>query len=410
MVKMFATRKEAEHWADENERSIRMAGLPLTIDDLKKVTVGNIVRRYLEEKTPQKASAEREEIVLKRLLLKRDISHLSLASISGQKKYAYGYIADRLKDTWRGKSITPRTVRREINSIQHVFEVAREEWGYTNLANPFRDIHVKGSMHRRRRRLEIGELEKLEAACKQCLGLNKYYVRLAIHLAIETGMRLQEIFNLTWADVNLETRRIEIRKSKTDYLSDFEGRTIVMTRYSLFCLMQLVDHLELKRKDVDKRIFPMEKEAFKQAWANLVKRAGINPSGEERRRLTFHDLRREAGSRFDEAGLTKGEHDLMMGHTNKDMTSLYIHGNLEAIEEKIDRYSFKGEYDKIVAEAKANDMKPGAYIRNLVVMTMVMARLRQEENIPLQVLLDTMKGDALKDVNVSNVVPFRSSK
>jgi hypothetical protein len=100
----------------------------------------------------------------------------------------------------------------------------------------------------------------------------------------------------------------------------------------------------------------------------------------------------------------------MMGHTNKDMTSLYIHGNLEAIEEKIDRYSFKGEYDKIVAEAKANDMKPGAYIRNLVVMTMVMARLRQEENIPLQVLLDTMKGDALKDVNVSNVVPFRSSK
>lgn len=42
-------------------------------------------------------------------------------------------------------------------------------------------------------------------------------------------MRLQEIFNLTWQDIDFDNRRIEIRKSKTDHLSAYEGRTIVLT-------------------------------------------------------------------------------------------------------------------------------------------------------------------------------------
>jgi hypothetical protein len=44
----------------------------------------------------------------------------------------------------------------------------------------------------------------------------------------------------------------------------------------------------------------------------VKKRAGIDD-------LTFHDLRHEAGSRFDAMGLTKGEQDMMMGHANSDI-------------------------------------------------------------------------------------------
>jgi hypothetical protein len=83
----------------------------------------------------------------------------------------------------------------------------------------------------------------------------------------------------------------------------------------------------------------MTKGAFKQSWADVCKRAGISD-------LTFHDLRREAGSRFDEAGLTKGEHDLMMGHAGTDMTSLYIHGDLNRIQDKLDRYTLDGNTEK----------------------------------------------------------------
>ena len=68
MVKMFKTKPEAERWATEQERTIRLTGLPLTIDDLKKHTVGDIVCRYLKEVTPTKGSRVSETAVLKKFL------------------------------------------------------------------------------------------------------------------------------------------------------------------------------------------------------------------------------------------------------------------------------------------------------------------------------------------------------
>ena len=292
----------------------------------------DIVRRYLKDITPQKGCAVSETTVLNKFL-RRDLCRKSLAYIS--KQDAWKYIDERLKEKWCDKPITPRTVRRELNTIQHVFEIAKERWGYTNLVNPFRGIEIKGSMHRRKRRLNPGELSKLEEACKDCRGLNRFYVPLAIYLAIETGMRLQEIFHLTWQDINIDKRRIEIRKSKTDHASEYQGRTIVLSIMAGMLFNWLGSHLDLSwgehgHYNSKDRVFSMTKDAFKQSWSDVLKRAGIED-------LTFHDLRREAGSRFDEAGLTKAEHDLMMGHANGDMTSLYIHSDLERIQEKLDR-------------------------------------------------------------------------
>jgi integrase len=340
LVKMFKARSEAEHWANEQERNIRLAGLPLTTEDLKKHALGDIVRRYVSEITPTKGCRVSETAVLTKFL-ERPICSKALAYVNRQD--AYQYVSDRLKETWKVKHgkgdprpITARTVRREINSIQHVFEVSREQWGFSNLGNPFRALKIRGSMHRRKRRLKDGELQKLEQICEKCRGLNRYYVPLAIYLAVETGMRLQEIFNLTWQDIDIEKRRIEIRKSKTDHLRGDEGRIIVLTIGAQSYLISLRFSLQANRRfQKTDRIFPMTKRAFQQSWTDVLKRAGITD-------LTFHDLRREAGSRFDEAGLTKGEHDLMMGHANRDTTSLYIHADLKSIQNRLDRYVFDG--------------------------------------------------------------------
>jgi integrase len=340
LVKMFKTRAEADLWANEQERSIRLAGLPLTTEDLKKHTVGDIVRRYMNEITPTKGSRVSEAAVLNRFL-QHPICAKALAYVTRQD--AYQYVSDRLKATWKVKHgkgdprpITARTVRREVNSIQHVFEVAREQWGFNNLPNPFRALKIKGSMFRRNRRLKEGELQKLEEVCRHCRGLNRYYVPLAIYLAVETGMRLQEMFNLTWQDVDIKKRRVEVRKSKTDHLTGIKGRTIVLTLGAKSYLSSLAWSLRANRRfQKTDRIFPMTKGAFQQSWKDALKRASITD-------LTFHDLRREAGSRFDEAGLTKAEHDLQMGHVNRNMTSLYIHADLKSIQDKLDRYVLGG--------------------------------------------------------------------
>jgi len=318
----------------------------LTVAALKKHTVGEIVRRYLTEKTPLKGCSVSETSVLNKFL-RHPLCSKSLAYIS--REDAYKYINERLKEIQKGmKPIQPSTVRRTITSIQHIFETAKEEWGFTNLQNPFRGIRIKGSMRRRKRRLEEDELERLEQACKECRGLNQYYVPLAIYLAVETGMRLQEIFNLTWPDVDITKRRIEIRKSKTDHLTTYEGRTIVLTLGAQSFLKKLRYSLQangrFKRTD---KIFPMTKGAFKQSWADVRKRAKI--SG-----LNIQDLRREAGSRFDEAGLTRSENALMRGEKLHDMTSLYIHSDLKIIQDKLDRYTLGGmTFDEAIAKVGA---------------------------------------------------------
>ena len=323
-VRMFASRDEAERWLGWYEAELRMTGLPPTIDELKKHTVRGIVTKYLKEKTPLKGSAANETAVLKRFL-QRDICSLSLAAVD--KVHGYRYKDERLKETWRGpvgnwktaRPITPRAVRREINTLRRVFFWLRKNGGL-NLTNPFSKIKIKGDTYGRKRLLEDGELEKIIEACKGCLGLNKLYVPLAIFLAIETGMRRQEIFNLTWRDVDLGRRRIEITKSKTDHLRKYAGRTIVMSLHARVLLAILQSQLsEEHRYDADGRIFPMTSRAFGQAFADAVKiRAKIKG-------LTFTDLRHVAASMFDEAELTTPQRNLMLRGTAKEILEAYTY-------------------------------------------------------------------------------------
>jgi integrase len=364
IIKMHPTREEAVAWAHEQERSIRTTGLPLPITQLKQHTVGDIVERYLDEVTPTKKSHVREASTLKRFL-QRDIAKKSLAYVSRQD--AKEYEKERLKESYRDKLVTPSTVRREMNFLQDIFEVAREDWGHKGLVNPFRGLKIKGAKQARDRVLNQGELEKLEQACEGCHGNNKYYVKLAIRLAIITGMRLQEIFNLSWEDISVERREIKIRKSKTDYKRNRPGRTIALPFHAEFLLLRLVTALvEQDRFELSDRIFvDMTKGAFSQAWLGVVKRANISD-------LHFHDLRHEAASFFHKAGLTNLETGLMLGHSNKDTTSIYTHPDLKTILEKIDRYRLGEKYDdrlerEAVIEKKGLTLEQAAKILDEVI-------------------------------------------
>ncbi len=88
--------------------------------------------------------------------------------------------------------------------------------------------------------MEDGELERILEACKHCLEPNSYFVPLAIHLAIDTGLRRQEIFNLMWSDIDDANRRIRIRKSKTDKATGNVGATIVLPAKAKALLITLV--------------------------------------------------------------------------------------------------------------------------------------------------------------------------
>ncbi|WP_143278073.1 tyrosine-type recombinase/integrase [Bradyrhizobium sp. UFLA03-84] len=357
LTKAFVIKDDGERWAREQERSIDLTGIPIGIDKLADTPVEAIVDRYLNEITPTKTN-ESETYTLERF--KVFAKGKSLASFA--REDAYAYRAKRLRDTWRGpqgnwktaKPIKASTVKREMVVLHHVFETAREQWGYDNLTNPFagKVNRIKGSKRQRSRRLEEGELERLIEACKKCLGLNRTYIPLAIYLTVETGMRLDEIFNLTWEDLDVVNRRIEIRKSKTDHVSEYDGRTIVMSVRAMLHASRLPHQLKAIHGEFSVQpsdaVFPMTKDAFEQAFDDVLTRAKIT-ADKRGERLQFRDLRREANSRFDQM-LTVAECELMLGHKGNGTNAIYRTAALKLIQDKLDEYHLGKTLAQVEAE------------------------------------------------------------
>ena len=348
--KSFKLKNDAIVWGKKEDLNIDEKGRPFTIKQYEKITVGDLCKRYLDEVSPSKHSYTTDKHILSHIH-KYSIAHKSIATVSSNdaadyrnerlgEKLCYAKnvlvpISERIYLT-KDKPISPSTVRRAVNTLSNVFEMAKREWGYHNITNPFSRLQIRGSHPRRNRRLRPGELDKLLKAVDKCRGQShRQFIKLAIELAVHTGMRLQEIFNLTWEDIGVKEiykRRIVIRKSKTDYMTGQQGRTIVMSIPARDTLMSI--GLETTEQQgpfsITSKLFPMTKESFKQSWQVVKRISGIKD-------LTFHDLRHEAASRFDELGLSRAEHNLMMGWDGSGSASIYIHAELDRIQEKLDR-------------------------------------------------------------------------
>ena len=197
---------------------------------------------------------------------------------------------------------------------------------------------------KRSRRLEPGEGDKLLAACAPTL-------RPIVEAALETGCRRGELLSLQWKQVRLDTRgEIFLPGQKTKTKKD--RRIPISTR--------LRSILEMRRQGADGKDHPDDTYAFgdpatgqrvrsfKRAWDVAVLRAhGIKPAyvqvvKHERRiwtstltpecraelhriNLHFHDLRREAGSRWLDSGVVPltAIRD-WLGHSNISQTSTYL--------------------------------------------------------------------------------------
>jgi len=244
--------------------------------------------------------------------------------------------------------------------------------------NPLLGYRVIGSTKGGRTRSLIdGELEKLLEACNGCLNkVNeplrwRYYAPLAIYLAVETGMRLQEIFNLEWGDIDTERRRIIIQKSKTDHLTEDEGRTIVLpirSEWRLRTAKALA--IENGHSEPTDKVFPLTKngkepqEAFERVWKGIIRRSGIvedylkqyPKATRKHARLHFHDLRRTANTNFYRAGLDEIQREIMLGHSSpnaKSSNRRYINPDivLPPIQEILDKY--------FLGDSKLEDLEKG---------------------------------------------------
>ena len=250
----------------------------------KKISLKDLINKYLDEVTPLKKGHIVEKQRLKRLLKEPMVN---------QKVYQLK-TKDFLEFKQRRIKDGNRTCAYDLVLLHHIYSTAIKQWCYPIPQNPLSNIKKPRNNPPRERRLNDNETKYILNHQFKNKNMNNI-----IELAIETGMRRSEILSITNDDI----------RDNYIYLSDTKNnspRKIPLTKK--------VNEI------INKSILPysISSNAVRLNWYRMTKRAGIVD-------LHFHDLRHEAISRFFEKGLSIPEVSLISGHKDVRQLMRYTH-------------------------------------------------------------------------------------
>jgi len=145
---------------------------------------------------------------------------------------------------------------------------------------------------------------------------NEYsdYLTPFVLLAINTGLRRGELFNLKWGDVDSNSKNLVIHgfnaKSK-------KTRTVPLNTEALD-LLKKWSKQSISKEFVFPGLYGDRITDIKKPWKNLLDSAGIE-------NFRFHDLRHHFASRLVSAGVALNTVRELLGHSDMQMTMRYAH-------------------------------------------------------------------------------------
>lgn len=265
--------------------------------------LAKLVREYLAA-----VSVKSEDVQLLNLVV-MDAARLRVSGIT--HAWADGWIAG-LK---RERKLAPGTIRKYVGALARCLD-----WGLRRelvLANPLRslprgyssytDADVEVAKVRREdvskdRRLEPGEEDRLLAVLS---GADL----LLFVLALETGMRLSELFTLEWGQVDIGRRTVFLERTKNG-----SKRQVPLSSVAVAALSGGGDGLMLPFFDGDRRATSSR---LSRRFARAAEAAGC--AG-----LRFHDLRHEAICRlYERTSLSDVQIAKIVGHSSTRMLARY---------------------------------------------------------------------------------------
>ncbi|SOY62191.1 Integrase [Cupriavidus phytorum] len=299
----FSTKADARAWATVIESEIER-GVFIDRTEAEKNTLGDLIRRYLQEVSGQKKGAESERYRLT-AMLRDPLAQVKVATLSG-----------KLIAEWRDKrlkQVSGSTTNRDLNLISHVINVARKEWGI-HIDNPVSMVRRPAENRGRNRRLGHGEEERLLAALEtpprdprgRLTGPSNTWMRPLVIVAMETAMRRGELLSLHWRDVDLSDRFARLHDTKNG-----SARDVPLSTRAANTLAALPRH-------ISGRVFPITADAVKKSFTRAVARACLDD-------FHFHDLRHEATSRIADKLDNVLELSAVTGHKSLSMLKRYYH-------------------------------------------------------------------------------------
>ena len=321
-VETFKKLSDAKAWAQKLESDIRKGETLNVLDEAKRHTVADVLKRYEDDVLPNKApSTQRVEKTLmkywNRELGAYALTYLKPELIEQKLK------ALREKGDTRGnnkesghKPMAKQTLKHYRDSLEKYLNHAHQ-WGWMG-ANPLDKVQrVTKIKNARVRYLTDREREKLLKACQASLNPQLYPM---VIFALSTGARLGEIMNLGLDDLDLKRQRAVLRETKNG-----ETRVIPIVGHLNKILNQQITYaLSFYSDDYLGKIFLFPRSDglaaldMRSSWRTARKAAGLQD-------FRFHDLRHSAASYLAMNGATLLEIAAVLGHKTLDMVKRYSH-------------------------------------------------------------------------------------
>jgi integrase len=298
-------RRSKTEWTREDAEA-ELAKTLLQIEPQKPkspgITLAQAAERYLASKARKRTiEADRRQLEL----LKTEFGpETPLAEITASRISEYK--AKRLtavRKIGQGKAavdrrLTAAAVNRPLALLRHLLRLAHEEW--ESIENVPR-IRLEKEPQGRLRWLTEEEITRLlEAAAK---SRNKD-LRVAVILALNTGLRLGELLGLTWERVELSRGVIRLDLTKSG-----RRREVPLNSESYEALVALMPK-------PSGRVFRTK--GIRKAYENAVANAKLDD-------VNFHTLRHTFASWAVMRGVSLKELQELLGHSSLAMTMRYAH-------------------------------------------------------------------------------------
>ena len=195
-TRTFNNKLAALRWVRNTEIKLEQNDVGLLRKDYPRLK--SLIERYINTVSVKKRGYTAEKYHLKSLI-KNKIARLPINLVTSQRLAEY-------RDD-RADKVEPSTLLRELNIIQHLFNIAIKEWGFA-INNPCKMIAKPNGIKKRKRRLSNEEYNFLVKG-----NYPQQTLRNIIELAIETAMRRGEILNIKQEHIKGQTLLIPITKN-----------------------------------------------------------------------------------------------------------------------------------------------------------------------------------------------------
>jgi len=305
-------------------------------DDKKSVDVKTLVSTYIEDFVADKKKESSAEFY-------RTIANKHIYPRLGSIKVS----ALARVDVQRAHNAMSKVAKISANRAIKLLSAAYgwgEKHGYVadGFPNPARKIDLNEETGRERR-LSTDELQRLGAALieaetvgfEAAVGESKHApkgqrhkmhpcVTAAIRLYLLTGMRLREVLNLRWDEVDLEQGLLRLSDSKT-------GRKMVVLSTPAIDILKSLPRIGIYVIAGESAGLKDEKPRadLKRPWAQITKRAELEG-------LRIHDLRHAFASVGVDSGLGLPIIGKLLGHADVKTTQKYAHIGDDASKRAVD--------------------------------------------------------------------------